>query len=32
MAIMLGGAAAGAAKRIKQALLAIAAHNFECSP
>jgi len=32
MAIMLGGATAGAAKRIKQALLAIAAHNFECSP
>jgi 3-oxo-Delta1-steroid hydratase/dehydrogenase large subunit len=31
MAIMLGGAAAGAAKRIKQTLLAIAAHNFECS-
>jgi 2-furoyl-CoA dehydrogenase large subunit len=32
MAIMLGGAAAGAAKRIKETLLAIAAHNFECSP
>ncbi|MCG6873755.1 MAG: xanthine dehydrogenase family protein molybdopterin-binding subunit [Betaproteobacteria bacterium] len=31
MAIMLGGAAAGAAKKIKAALLAIAAHNFECS-
>lgn len=28
MAIMLGGAAAGAAKRIKAALLAIAAHNL----
>jgi 2-furoyl-CoA dehydrogenase large subunit len=32
MAIMLGGAAAGAAKTIKTTLLAIAAHNFECSP
>jgi 2-furoyl-CoA dehydrogenase large subunit len=32
MAIMLGGAAAGAAEQIKQALIAIAAHNFECSP
>jgi 2-furoyl-CoA dehydrogenase large subunit len=32
MAIMLGGAAAGAAKQIKEALVAIAAHNFECSP
>jgi 3-oxo-Delta1-steroid hydratase/dehydrogenase large subunit len=32
MAIMLGGAAAGAAKKIKETLLAIAAHNFECSP
>src|SRR5258708_4529394 len=32
MAIMLGGAAAGAAKRIKETLIAIAAHNFECSP
>ena len=31
MAIMLGGAAAGAARRIREALLAIAAHNFECS-
>ena len=31
MAIMLGGAAAGAARKIKEALLAIAAHNFECS-
>ena len=31
MAIMLGGAAAGAARKIKQTLLAIAAHNFECS-
>jgi 2-furoyl-CoA dehydrogenase large subunit len=29
MAIMLGGAAAGAAKRIKAALLAIAAHNLK---
>ena len=32
MAIMLGGAAAGAAKQIKQTLVAIAAHNFECPP
>jgi 2-furoyl-CoA dehydrogenase large subunit len=32
MAIMLGGAAAGAAKGIKSTLLAIASHNFECSP
>jgi 2-furoyl-CoA dehydrogenase large subunit len=32
MAIMLGGAAAGAAKQIKETLIAIAAHNFECSP
>jgi 2-furoyl-CoA dehydrogenase large subunit len=32
MAIMLGGAAAGAAKIIKSTLLSIAAHNFECSP
>ena len=31
MAIMLGGAAAGAAKKIKQTLIAIAAHNFECA-
>jgi len=31
MAIMLGGAAAGAAEKIKAALIAIAAHNFECS-
>jgi 2-furoyl-CoA dehydrogenase large subunit len=31
MAIMLGGAAAGAARTIKQTLMAIAAHNFECS-
>jgi 2-furoyl-CoA dehydrogenase large subunit len=31
MAIMLGGAAAGAARKIKETLLAIAAHNFECS-
>ncbi|MGB7540816.1 MAG: xanthine dehydrogenase family protein molybdopterin-binding subunit [Burkholderiales bacterium] len=31
MAIMLGGAAAGAAKRIRETLIAIAAHNFECS-
>jgi CO/xanthine dehydrogenase Mo-binding subunit len=28
---MLGGAAAGAARKIKAALLAIAAHNFECA-
>ena len=32
MAIMLGGAAAGAARKIKDALIAITAHNFECSP
>ncbi|OGA16612.1 MAG: aldehyde oxidase [Betaproteobacteria bacterium RIFCSPLOWO2_02_FULL_63_19] len=32
MAIMLGGAAAGAARTIRNTLLAIAAHNFECSP
>jgi 2-furoyl-CoA dehydrogenase large subunit len=32
MAIMLGGAAAGAAKSIRETLIAIAAHNFECSP
>src|SRR5258706_4054976 len=32
MAIMLGGAAAGAAKKIKETLIAIAAHNFEGSP
>jgi 2-furoyl-CoA dehydrogenase large subunit len=31
MAIMLGGAAAGAARKIKATLLAIAAHNFECA-
>jgi 2-furoyl-CoA dehydrogenase large subunit len=31
MAIMLGGAAAGAARKVKQALLDIAAHNFECA-
>jgi len=31
MAIMLGGAAAGAAREIKEALTAIAAHNLECS-
>jgi len=31
MAIMLGGAAAGAAKKIRQTLIAIAAHNFECA-
>jgi len=31
MAIMLGGAAAGAAKEIRETLVAIAAHNFECS-
>jgi 2-furoyl-CoA dehydrogenase large subunit len=31
MAIMLGGAAAGAAKTIKETLIAIAAHNLECS-
>ena len=32
MAIMLGGAAAGAARKVKETLVAIAAHNFECSP
>jgi len=32
MAIMLGGAAAGAARKIKETLIAIAAHNFECAP
>ena len=32
MAIMLGGAAAGAAEKIKETVIAIAAHNFECSP
>ena len=31
MAIMLGGAAAGAAKKIRETLVAIAAHNFECA-
>jgi len=31
MAIMLGGAAAGAARKIKETLVAIAAHNFECA-
>jgi len=31
MAIMLGGAAAGAARKIRDTLLAIAAHNFECA-
>jgi len=31
MAIMLGGAAAGAARKIRDALVAIAAHNFECA-
>jgi 2-furoyl-CoA dehydrogenase large subunit len=31
MAIMLGGAAAGAARQVKDALIAIAAHNFECA-
>jgi 2-furoyl-CoA dehydrogenase large subunit len=31
MAIMLGGAAAGAARKIKETLIAIAAHNFECA-
>ena len=31
MAIMLGGAAAGAARQIKDTLLTIAAHNFECA-
>ena len=29
MAIMLGGAAAGAAKKIKNQVIAIAAHNFQ---
>src|SRR5262245_66475747 len=32
MAIMLGGAAAGAAKNIRETLVRIAAHNFECAP
>ena len=32
MAIMLGGAAAGAAKSIKETLIRIAAHNMECAP
>jgi 3-oxo-Delta1-steroid hydratase/dehydrogenase large subunit len=32
MAIMLGGAAAGAAKTIRETLMRIAAHNFECAP
>ena len=31
MAIMLGGAAAGAARRIKETLLEIAAHNLGCT-
>jgi 2-furoyl-CoA dehydrogenase large subunit len=31
MAIMLGGAAAGAARQIKEALVAIAAHNLDCT-
>jgi 2-furoyl-CoA dehydrogenase large subunit len=31
MAIMLGGAAAGAAKKIRERLMAIAAHQFECA-
>src|SRR5205085_4303801 len=31
MAIMLGGAAAGAARRIKDTLIAIAAHSLECA-
>ncbi len=31
MAIMLGGAAAGAARKIKDTLIAIAAHNLECA-
>jgi 2-furoyl-CoA dehydrogenase large subunit len=31
MAIMLGGAAAGAARKIREALLRIAAHNLECA-
>ena len=32
MAIMLGGAAAGAARKIRETLVAIAAHNLECAP
>ena len=32
MAIMLGGAAAGAARTIKDTLVRIAAHNMECAP
>ena len=32
MAIMLGGAAAGAARAIKDTLIRIAAHNMECAP
>ena len=31
MAIMLGGAAAGAARKIREALIDIAAHNLRCS-
>ena len=31
MAIMLGGAAAGAARKIKEALIEIAAHNLHCT-
>jgi len=31
MAIMLGGAAAGAARKVRARLIAIAAHQFECS-
>ena len=31
MAIMLGGAAAGAARKIKETLIAIAAHNLDCT-
>ncbi|MDB5811196.1 MAG: aldehyde oxidase [Betaproteobacteria bacterium] len=31
MAIMLGGAAAGAARRIKETLIEIAAHNLKCT-
>ena len=31
MAIMLGGAAAGAARKIRETLLRIAAHNLECA-
>jgi 2-furoyl-CoA dehydrogenase large subunit len=31
MAIMLGGAAAGAARKIRERLVAIAAHQFECA-